>query len=122
MYALSSLGVGLGCPGLLSGAAHGETTGARPPSSVVKDRQPLASSTFFSLPLGSIRPRGWLLEQLRIQANGLSGHLGEVWSDVGSNSGWLGGSGESWERGPYYLDGLLPLNIRNSQATLVSFL
>ena len=109
MYAISSLGVGLGCPGLFSGAAHGETTGAKPPSSVVKDRQPLASSTFFSLPLGSIRPRGWLLEQLRIQANGLSGHLGEVWNDVGSNSGWLGGSGESWERGPYYLDGLLPL-------------
>ena len=109
MYAISSLGVGLGCPGLFSGAAHGETTGAKPPSSVVKDRQPLASSTFFSLPLGSIRPRGWLLEQLRIQANGLSGYLGEVWNDVGSNSGWLGGSGESWERGPYYLDGLLPL-------------
>ena len=109
MYAISSLGVGLGCPGLFSGAAHGETTTARPPRPVVKDRQPLASSTFFFLPLGSIRPRGWLLEQLRIQANGLSGHLGEVWNDVGPNSGWLGGSGESWERGPYYLDGLLPL-------------
>ena len=59
--------------------------------------------------MGSVRPRGWLLRQLQIQAAGLSGHLDEVWPDVGENSGWLGGKGESWERGPYYLDGLVPL-------------
>ncbi len=64
---------------------------------------------FTPLPLGAIRPRGWLLDQLKVQATGLSGHLYEVWPDVGPNSGWLGGSGESWERGPYYLDGLVPL-------------
>ena len=46
---------------------------------------------------------------MQIQANGLSGHLDETWADVGSNSGWLGGTGESWERGPYFLDGLVPL-------------
>ena len=40
---------------------------------------------------------------------GLGGHLDETWADVGSNSGWLGGTGESWERGPYFLDGLIPL-------------
>ncbi len=68
-----------------------------------------AAATFSLLPLGSIKPRGWLLGVLQTQAAGLSGHLGEVWADVGENSGWLGGTGESWERGPYYLDGLLPL-------------
>ncbi|HET9087374.1 MAG TPA: beta-L-arabinofuranosidase domain-containing protein [Acidobacteriaceae bacterium] len=75
----------------------------------VKNRTPLAPNAFYTLPLGSIRPAGWLLQQLQIQADGLSGHLDETWSDVGPNSGWLGGTGESWERGPYFLDGLIPL-------------
>ena len=61
------------------------------------------------LPLGAIKPAGWLARQLHVQANGMGGHLDEFWPDVGSNSGWLGGTGESWERGPYFLDGLVPL-------------
>jgi len=73
---------------------------------------------FEFLPLGSIRPRGWLMNQLRIQAVGLSGHLDETWADVGPNSGWLGGSGESWERGPYYLDGLVLLAFLLNDARL----
>jgi len=76
---------------------------------VAQDRSPLSKGAFSFLPLGSIRPRGWLNSQLRIQADGLSGHLDETWPDVGPNSGWLGGKGESWERGPYFLDGLVPL-------------
>ncbi|WP_312950203.1 beta-L-arabinofuranosidase domain-containing protein [Superficieibacter sp.] len=58
---------------------------------------------------GQITPAGWLKRQLTLQAEGLSGQLEEIWPDVGANSGWLGGSGENWERGPYYLDGLVPL-------------
>jgi hypothetical protein len=92
----------------------------RPSSVVTKNRQPLADSAFYLLPLGSIRPTGWLRQQLQIQANGLSGHLDETWPDVGPNSGWLGGTGESWERGPYFLDGLIPLAYLLDDATLKS--
>src|SRR5713226_7193324 len=75
----------------------------------IQSRPPLRSTPFLELPLGSIEAAGWLHDQLEIQAEGMTGHLSEVWEDVGPNSGWLGGTGESWERGPYYLDGLLPL-------------
>ncbi len=60
-------------------------------------------------PLGSVSPRGWLEREFVVQKNGLTGHIDEIWDDLGKNSGWLGGTGENWERGPYYLDGLVPL-------------
>lgn len=75
----------------------------------MKNRGPLAATPYPLLPLTSVRPRGWLKRQLQIQADGLSGHVEEIWKDLGPESGWLGGAGESWERGPYYLDGLVPL-------------
>ena len=79
------------------------------PVSPPANRAPLAPQPFYLLPAGSIRPAGWLRRQMVLQAEGLGGRLDETWPDVGPNSGWLGGTGESWERGPYFLDGLLPL-------------
>jgi hypothetical protein len=69
---------------------------------------PLEAPAFTPLPLGSLRPTGWLGRQLRLQVEGLSGHLHELWPDV-RDSAWIGGHGESWERGPYWLDGVVPL-------------
>ncbi len=70
---------------------------------------PTTTARLRELPLGAVRPTGWLADQLRLQAAGQTGQLEQIWPDVGPDSGWLGGDGEAWERGPYYLDGLVPL-------------
>ena len=36
-----------------------------------------------------IKPEGWLLNQLRIQASGLSGNLDKFWPDI-KDSKWMG--------------------------------
>lgn len=38
----------------------------------------------------------------------MAGHLDEFWPDV-ADSAWIGGAAEGWERGPYWLDGVIPL-------------
>lgn len=55
-----------------------------------------------------IKPQGWLYNQLRIQADGLSGNLDKMWRDV-RDSSWIGGDADGWERVPYWLDGFIPL-------------
>ena len=75
------------------------------PASSTPSLQPFA---FQPLPLGAVKPAGWLARQLRIQADGLSGNLDLFWPDI-KDSGWIGGKDEGWERMPYWLDGALPL-------------
>ncbi|MDC6365877.1 MULTISPECIES: beta-L-arabinofuranosidase domain-containing protein [Flavobacteriaceae] len=76
----------------------------------ITNQEPLIAQPYAQLPLGSIKARGWLYEMLKIQAKGLTGNLDSVYAVVaGANNGWLGGTGDSWERGPYWLDGLTPL-------------
>ena len=51
------------------------------------NREPLQPGAFIPLPTGAVKPTGWLLNQLRVQARGLTGHLDEIWPDVGQQSG-----------------------------------
>lgn len=68
----------------------------------------LQNPVFTPLPITEIKPQGWLLRQLKIQANGLSGNLDKFWPDI-KDSRWIGGDKEGWERVPYWLDGFIPL-------------
>jgi uncharacterized protein len=70
--------------------------------------EPLRPNAYIKLPLGSVKPSGWLRNQLEAEAAGLTGNLDDFWPDL-VKSAWKGGEGEAWERGPYYLDGLVPL-------------
>lgn len=76
----------------------------------VSNRPPLLESRYMELPLGDIKAEGWLKLQLDAQRTGLTGHLDEYYPNVvGERNAWLGGDGDAWERGPYWIDGLLPL-------------
>jgi uncharacterized protein len=102
--------------GITASAAAATTTSSLlgsespPPTPAQADRAAngLCAPAFRPLPLGSIVPEGWLARQLRIQADGLSGHLDEFWPDI-AQSQWFGGNAEGWERAPYWLDGVIPL-------------
>src|SRR3954463_12937635 len=78
--------------------------------SYINNRAPLRPNPYVELPLGAIRPEGWLREMLIRQKNGATGHLDQLYPLVmNERNGWLGGDGDQWERGPYWIDGLLPL-------------
>ena len=62
------------------------------------------------LEIGDIQPQGWLADQLMLQLKGITGDLDENWGSVGSYADWIGGTDNSWERPPYWLDGLVPLD------------
>ena len=81
-----------------------------PAGAQVFNRAPLSGGDYANLPLGAVKAQGWLLEQLQRQAAGATGHLDELYPEVvGDNNAWIGGDGDTWERGPYWIDGLLPL-------------
>ena len=80
-------------------------------SNYIGNRIPLQPLSFIKLPLGAIKPQGWIKEMLIRQKNGLAGNLGEIsaWLDKRDNA-WLGtGNKWGWEEMPYWLRGYVDM-------------
>lgn len=73
------------------------------------NRAPLQALKYTELPLGAVKPEGWLRQQQLTMANGATGHLDEFYAKLHDDNGWLGGKGDNWEETPYWLDGAVPL-------------
>ncbi|TDQ11818.1 beta-L-arabinofuranosidase domain-containing protein [Pedobacter metabolipauper] len=78
-------------------------------SHYVSNKAPLLNNHFIKLPIGSIKPGGWLKNVLVLQKDGLTGNLGEIsiWLSKNDNA-WLNKEGKGahgWEELPYWLKG-----------------
>lgn len=71
------------------------------------NRSPLQPSHFLKLPVGSIKPEGWLRKYLELQRDGLTGHLNEIsaWLEKENNAWLTNGGDHGWEEVPYWLKG-----------------
>jgi hypothetical protein len=79
----------------------------------VGNRAPLLANPLIKLPIGSIRPKGWLNHQLKLMAAGYSGHLEEIspFCKFEGNE-WTSPTGDGkfgWEEVPYWLRGYIDL-------------
>ncbi|KAI0705252.1 hypothetical protein BC835DRAFT_1410156 [Cytidiella melzeri] len=75
---------------------------------------------FLSLPLGAVKPSGWLYDQLVVQVNGLAGHQHEFYHYV-SQTDWVGGdSYYSYleEAGSYWFNAMVPTAVLVNSSTI----
>jgi len=72
---------------------------------VPANREPLLPSSLAKLPLGSVRPKGWIRHQLDLMADGMTGRLQEISKWVQNDNGWFGTENDGWEEQAYWFRG-----------------
>src|SRR5579871_641849 len=76
---------------------------------VIGNRAPLSPTPFRVLPVGTVKPLGWVRKQLELEASGFTGHLEEISGFLDhKDNAWLSPNGEGkngWEEVPYWLKG-----------------
>ena len=95
--------------------AQGQITSVKCPDTAktndfyLGNRPPLLPSPLIKLPIGAIKPEGWIHRQLRLEADGFTGHLTELSGFLRKeNNAWLSPTSEGhspWEEVPYWLKG-----------------
>ena len=105
--------------GSLARLVYAETTGQAPGLTpltaeirvyeATQNKGDLLELPFMRRPLGAVKATGWLENQLLLQANGLTGNMKEFNNYNAETSAWLGSSGDNWEKGPYFMRGLVAL-------------
>ncbi|MBP7707813.1 MAG: glycoside hydrolase family 127 protein [Candidatus Aminicenantes bacterium] len=92
-------------PGAVRATCVASPPAASPNRHYASNRPPLAVSPLVKLPIGAVEPRGWLLAQLQLMRDGLTGRLAELSPYLGRDSGWITMKGKGWEEMPYWLKG-----------------
>ncbi|KAJ7630349.1 hypothetical protein FB45DRAFT_1003492 [Roridomyces roridus] len=83
---------------------------------------PLAPKKYLSIPLGRIRPTGWLEDQIQVQTNGLAGHEHEFYDYV-SQTDWTGGDSfysTAEEAGSYWFNGMVPNGVLANNSEIMA--
>jgi hypothetical protein len=88
------------------------------------NRAPLLPSSLIKLPIGKIKPEGWLRSQLQLMNDGMIGHLEEIsqWCNF-EESAWTNKNGEgkwNWEEMPYWLKGYVDLAFVSGDAKAIA--
>ena len=100
-----------------------ELTGQQRSGLYTGNRAPLVPSQLIKLPIGAIKPQGWLRRQLELERDGMIGHLTEIspWCKF-SDSAWGSAQGKGkngWEELPYWLKGYADLGyVLKDEATI----
>src|SRR5688500_293523 len=98
---------------VLSAAEPGVSIVEKPPTATrnahyPSTREPLLAVPLVKLPVGAVRPRGWLRKQLELQADGFHGHLTEISRFLKKDgNSWLSKDRQGqhgWEEVPYWLE------------------
>lgn len=104
----------MGCLAMLASSVRSQEVSVvdRPDNSKTSQnytnaRTPLLQQHFIKLPVGSVKPAGWVGRYLELQRDGLTGHLGEIsaWLEKDGNAWLTTGGNHGWEEVPYWLKG-----------------